>query len=327
MTSFLLRRLMHSLMILFFVSIIGFIIMQLPPGDFLTVRMAELEAAGNPMAGEQIEYLRTRYGLEQPAVVQYYLWISNFVRGDLGTSFQHRRPVTSLIGTRLFLTVVVAVSTMAFTWIVGIPIGIYSAIHKNSFLDHVITVIGFLGLSIPNFLLALVFLVVNVIVLGQSPGGLFSPQYREAAWSLGRAFDLMKHLWVPVVVIGTAGTAGIIRIMRANLLDVLRFQYVQTARSKGLSENRVIYKHAVRNAIHPLIMHLGMSFPQIISGGAIVAIVLNLPTIGPLYLTALQQQDMFLAGSILMILVILLIVGNLVADIMLALVDPRIRFE
>ncbi len=327
MVSFLMRRVMHSLMILFFVSIIGFIVMQLPPGDFLTVRVAELEAAGNPMAGEQIEFLRARYGLEQPVVVQYYLWITNFVRGDFGISFQHRRPVTSLIGARLLLTVIVTVSTMVFTWVVGVPIGIYSAIHKNTFVDHVVTVIGFLGLSIPNFLLALVFLVINVIVLGQSPGGLFSPEFRDAPWSVMRTWDLMKHLWVPVVVIGTAGTAGIIRIMRANLLDVLRFQYVQTARAKGLLESRVIFKHAVRNAIHPLIMHLGMSFPQIVSGGAIVAIVLNLPTIGPLYLNALQQQDMFLAGSILMILVILLIVGNLIADVLLALADPRIRFE
>ena len=309
------------------ISIISFVIIQLPPGDYLTTYAAQLSALDTPVSRDSLAYLRTRYGLDEPIYVQYWIWISGFVRGDFGESFEFNRPVSALVWERLGLTMIVAISTMIFTWVVAIPIGIYSAVRQYSFLDYVFTLIGFIGLSVPNFLLALVLLFISVFVFNvQSVGGLFSQQYIDAPWSWEKFVDLLQHLWVPVVVVGTAGTAGLIRIMRANLLDVLRQPYVQTARSKGLREQLVVNKHAVRNAINPLISIMGMQLPGILSGETITAIVLSLPTLGPLLYRSLLSQDMFLAGTILMFMAIALVIGNLIADILLAVVDPRIRY-
>jgi peptide/nickel transport system permease protein len=312
---------------LILISIVSFIIIQLPPGDYLTTYAAQLSALDTPVSRESLSYLRDRYGLDEPIYVQYWIWISGFVRGDFGESFEFNRPVSTLVWERLGLTLIVAFSTMVFTWVVAVPIGIFSAVRQYSAFDYIFTFIGFIGLAVPNFLLALVLLFVSVFVFNvQSVGGLFSPEYLDAPWSFDRFRDLLSRLWVPVVVVGTAGTAGLIRIMRANLLDVLRQPYIQTARSKGIREQLVIYKHAVRNAINPLISIMGMQLPGIFSGETIVAIVLSLPTLGPLLYRALVSQDMFLAGTILMFLAIALVIGNLIADILLAVVDPRIRY-
>lgn len=315
------------LITLFIVSILGFIIINLPPGTFLDVYMAEMEAMGTETALEQVLFLERRYNLQDPIHIQYIRWISRFIRGDFGQSFLYNRPVNDLITQRIFLTMGISITTLLFTWIVALPIGIYSAVRKHTLGDTFFTFMGFLGLSIPNFLLALILMVIGALVFNQSVGGLFSQNYREAAWSLAKFLDLLKHLWIPVIVVGTAGTASLIRIMRGNLLDVLNHQYIQTARAKGLSERRVIYKHVLRNALHPLVMQLGMSMPTIISGSTVVAIVLNLPTIGPLYYRALQSQDMFLAGTLLLFMSFMLVVGNFLADILLVLLDPRIRYE
>ena len=312
---------------LLLVSIIGFFLINLPPGSYLDVRISELRAMGNSSAERQIEGLKERYRLNDPIYVQYFRWITGFVRGDFGDSFMFRREVSELIGDRILFTVLIATGTLLFTWIMAIPIGIYSAVNQYTAGDTIFTFIGFIGLSIPSFLLALILMVISAVVFGNPIGGLLSEEFVGASWSLAKLIDLLKHLWIPVVVIGTAGTAGLIRMMRGNLLDILNQQYVKTARAKGLTERKVIYKHAVRNAIHPLIMTLGMSLPSIISGSTVVAIVLNLPTMGPLYFRALRAQDMFLAGTFLMFMSFMLILGNLLADILLVWVDPRISLE
>jgi len=327
MYTFILRRLFYMVPTIILVSIVGFIIINLPPGDYLTYRIQELERQGFTGAQEQISHLRERYGLDLPLYQRYFKWAIGFLQGDMGESFAYSKPVTQLIGQRLALTMVLSFSTLIFTWLVAIPIGIYSATHQYSILDHIFTFFGFLGLSIPNFLFALVLLVGGLMLFGDAPTGLFSAQYQDAPWSMGKVVDLFKNLWVPVVVIGTAGTAGLIRIMRGNLLDILGQEFIQTARAKGLRETVVIYKHAVRNALHPLVMQLGMTMPRIISGAAITGIVLGLPTTGPLYLEALQNQDMYLAGSFLILLTVLLLIGNFFADIILAMLDPRIRYD
>ncbi len=327
MYSFLQKRLLYMLVTLILVSIIGFIIINLPPGSFLDFYMGELEAQGTETSLEQIRHLERRYNLNDPVFIQYFRWISGFIKGDFGQSFLYNRPVGEMIFSRLGYTVLISSLTLLFTWLIALPIGIYSAVNKHTAGDNIFTFIGFLGLSIPNFLLALIFMVIAALVFNQSVGGLFSEAYRDAGWSIGKLLDLLKHLWIPVIVVGTAGTASLIRIMRGNLLDILNQQYIVTARAKGLSERIVIYKHAVKNSLHPLIMQLGMSFPTIISGTTVVAIVLSLPTIGPLYYRALNAQDMFLAGTLLMFMSIMLVIGNLLADIMLMLIDPRIRYD
>lgn len=325
--SYIIRRCLYMVPTILIISVISFVIITLPPGDYLTYKIQQLEAQGNTGAREMVANLRQRYGLDQPLYIQYLKWITNFVQGDFGESFAYNKPVRELIGERLGLTVVLSISTLLFTWVVALPIGIFSATHQYSAADYILGFIGFIGLSIPSFLFALIFLVVGLELFGEVPTGLFSPAFEDAPWSFGKVADLMSHLWIPVIIVGTSGTAGLIRIMRGNLLDILGQQFIQTARAKGLRETVVIYKHAVRNALHPLIMSLGMSLPGIISGAAITSIVLGLPTTGPLYLEALQQQDMYLAGSFLLLLTILLVIGNLLADILLALVDPRIRYE
>ncbi|HEY65069.1 MAG TPA: ABC transporter permease [Caldilineae bacterium] len=327
MAAYIARRFIYMITTLIFVSMIGFFIINLPPGTYLDVYRARRQIQGTSTAEEEIEALKRRYALDRPVYIQYLKWVSGFVRGDFGRSFEYNREVKDLIWERLGFTALISFSTLLFTWIVAIPIGIYSATHQYQIGDHIFTLIGLAGLSIPNFMLALILMVIAQRTFGQSVGGLFSQEFVDAPWSLAKFIDFLKHLWVPIVVVGTSGTAGLIRMMRGNLLDILNMQYIQAARARGLPESKVIIKHAVRNAIHPLIMLLGMSLPEIISGSTVVAIVLSLPTTGPLYFNALRQQDMFLAGTFLMFLSMMLIIGNFLADLLLAWIDPRIRFE
>lgn len=327
MIGYIIRRVVYSIILLFLVSIVGFTVIQLPPGDFLTIRIQELRNRGDLSAEIYAEQLRMRYGLDKPFWMQYIIWITHFVRGDFGWSFYYEKPVSELVGERLALTLVLSIVTLIFTWALAIPIGVYSATHQYSWGDNIFTFLGFIGLSIPGFLLGLLLMFISVFYFNQSVGGLFSPQYVNAPWTLAKVIDLFRHLWIPVIIIGLSGTAGLIRIMRGNLLDILGQQYVLTARAKGLKESIVIWKHAVRVAINPLISSLGMSLPGIISGESLVSIVLNLPTTGPLFLEALMRQDMFLGGSFLMFLTMALVVGNFLADLGLAWADPRIRYE
>ncbi len=327
MLAYILRRLVYMLTTMVFVSILGFVIINLPPGSYIDVYQAQRQMQGTHTAAEELEALEKRYGLDKPIHVQYIKWVSGFARGDFGRSFQYNREVKDLIFERLGFTVMISLATLMFTWAVAIPLGIYSATHQYKLGDNLAAVVGMAGLSIPNFMLALILMVAAQKYFGQSVGGLFSREYIDAPWSFSKVVDMSKHLIIPVIVVGTAGTAGLMRIMRGNLLDTLNMQYVQAARARGLTERKVVVKHAVRNAIHPLIMLLGMSMPAIISGALIVSIVLGLPTTGPLYFNALRQQDMYLAGTILMFLAMMLVIGNFLADMLLAIVDPRIRYD
>ena len=326
MVAFVVRRILVMIPTLVLISIVSFIIIQLPPGDYLTSHIARLSETGQIVDDAEIASLKKRYGLEQPMFVQYLKWIWGVLRGDLGQSFEWNMAVNKLIWERILLTVIISFVTLLFTWAVSIPIGIYSATHQYSLFDYSFTFIGFIGLATPNFLLALVLMFVAWAYFGHSVGGLFSPEYVEAAWSFAKALDLLKHLWIPVVVVGTAGTAGLIRIMRGNLLDELRKQYVITATAKGLPETRLLFKYPVRVAINPFVSTVGWLLPELISGAIIASVVLSLPTTGPLLLGALRSQDMFLAGAFVLILSWLTVLGTLISDILLALVDPRIRF-
>jgi peptide/nickel transport system permease protein len=309
------------------ISFIGFVLIQLPPGDFLTMRVVELERQGDKSARLHLEELKARYRLDQPFFEQYLTWIGNFVRGDFGESFLYEQSVGSLIGERLLLTAALSLATILVSWTIGIPIGIYSATHRHSLADHFFTFVSFVGLGTPGFLVALIVAYVAAFQFGQPVGGLFSQEFEDAPWTLAKGVDLLKHLWMPALIVGISGTGQIIRIMRGNLIDTLGQPFILAARAKGLKKRQVVFKHGVRIAINPLITILGLSLPEIISGAALVSIVLNLPTAGPLYLTALQHQDMFLAGSFLMFLTLMLIIGNLLADIALAWADPRIRYD
>lgn len=327
MLAFIARRLVYMVSTLVLISFVGFLIINLPPGSYIDVFQAQRQLQGTHTAEAELEALKRRYGLDKPVPVQYWIWVRGFVRGDFGRSFEFNREVSELIWERLGFTVAIATGSLLFIWLVAIPIGIYTATHQYKLGDNVATIVGMAGLSIPDFMLALVLMVVIQRLFGFTVGGLFSREYVDAPWSLAKVIDLVKHLWVPIVVVGTSGTAGLMRIMRGNLLDILNMQYVQAARARGLREATVVVKHAVRNAIHPLIMLLGMSLPTIISGSLIVSIVLGLPTTGPLYFNALRQQDMYLAGTFLMFLAFMLVLGNFLADILLGLIDPRIRYE
>ena len=327
MLRYILRRSGYMFVTLIFVAIIGFVIIELPPGSYLEFEINRLRQVGGDMAPDQIRAWEVRFGVHDPIHVKFWKWFSGFVRGDFGRSFEYQIEVKDLVWARLGFTVLISVLTMIFSWVVAILVGVYSATHRYTIPDYAITVLQFIGLSVPAFLLALVLMVFTQQVLGWEVGGLFSHEYREAPWSLARLVDLCKHLWIPIVVIGAHGTAWLSRVMRGNLLDVLNMQYVQTARAKGLKEGVVIWKHAVRNALHPLVMVLGMSLPSIISGETVTSIVLNMPTTGPLYFRALLQQDMYLAATFLIFLAVLLLLGNLFADVLLAWLDPRIRYE
>lgn len=328
MINFLIRRISYALIMLVLVSFVGFLIIQLPQGDFMTQKIAELEARGDRSAELRIDEYRARYGLDQPILTQYWIWASSFLTGDFGESFEYERPVADLIGQRLAMTVVLAIATLALTWIIAIPIGVYSAVKQYSIGDQVFTTISFIGLGTPGFLLALVVLYIAIIILDQDVIGLFSREYIDAPWSLGKVIDLLKHLWVPAFIGAVTGTAGLIRIMRGNLLEILGQPFVEAARARGLKSRTVNWRHAVRMAINPLIVILGTeALPNIIGGNALVAIVLNLPTLGPLYINALLVQDMYLAGTILVFIVLILLVGNILADLTLAWIDPRIRLD
>ena len=327
MLRFVVHRVLHVIPTLIAVSIIAFFIIQLPPGDFLTTQIANLEAQGESVDPAQLDALRVRYGIGEPFWVQYWKWISNILMsGDFGLSFQYQRPVIDLITERLPLTLLLGIATLLFTWAIALPAGIYSAIKQHSGGDYVISGIGFVALAVPNFLAALVLAYIGFSVFGQSVGGLFSPEYVNADWSFGKFLDLLEHLWIPVLVIGLAGTASIIRVTRANMLDELYKPYVTTARAKGVKEGKIIRKYPLRIALNPFISTAGWHLPSLFDGEVIVATVLALGTTGPLLLTALKSQDMYLAGGIILIIAVLTVVGTLISDVLLAAVDPRVRF-
>jgi peptide/nickel transport system permease protein len=327
MIAFILKRILYIIPTLIGISIVSFVVISLPPGDYLTARISELELRGDTTSRQYLEQLRSYYGLDKPVYTQYFIWVTHFFKGDFGLSFEYNKPVRDLIGERLALTIFLSISTMIFTWIISIPIGVYSAIHQYSFWDRFFTFLSFVGMATPGFLLALVLLVLVLFRFGTSLLGLFSPEYVNASWSFAKFIDLLKHLWLPVIIIGFSGTGSLMRIMRGNLLDILGQPYISTARAKGLKETKVIWKYAVRIAINPLVSIAGMSLPGIIGGEMLTSIVLNLPTTGPLFYRALQVQDMYLAGSFLMFLTMFLVIGNLIADLALAWLDPRIKYE
>jgi peptide/nickel transport system permease protein len=327
MLSYVFRRILYMLILLWIVSIIAFVIIQLPPGDYLTSYITRLQQRGQVVDEAQVATLTKQYGLDQPMHLQYLNWFGKALRGNFGMSFQWNRPVNQLLAERLPITVLISVLTIAFTYIVAVPAGIYSATHQYSPGDYAFTVFGFIGLATPNFLLALILMLVFNRYFGISIGGLFSPEFLDAPWSFARFLDMLAHLPVPIIVIGTAGTAGLIRVMRGCLLDELQKQYVVTARSKGVRESRLLFRYPVRVALSPIVSTIGWLLPAVVSGEIITAIVLDLPTVGGLLFGALMFQDMYLAGSIVMMLTFLTILGTFISDVLLAVVDPRIRFE
>jgi len=327
MLTFVVRRVLAMIPTLLLVSIMTFIIIQLPPGDFMTSLQALAASSGSGADEAAMESLRQTYGLNEPVYVQYFKWISGFLRGDFGYSFEWKRPVSELIAGRLALTVILSGISLIIMWVVAVPIGIYSATKQGSAGDHTLTFLGFLGLSVPDFLLGLIYIFVGIFVFGTSVSGLMSSEMEQAPWGLPKILNLLSHLFFPALILSVAGMAQLIRIMRGSLLDVLGQQYITTARAKGLKEDVVINKYAVKVAINPLISVMGMQLPSIINGATILGLVLSLPTIGPMFVRALTSQDMYLAGTILLFLAVLLMVGNLLADIALAWVDPRIRLE
>ena len=357
MWNLIVKRLLWSIPTLILISLVSFTIIQLPPGDYLTCYIDALEEKGEQVAEEQIIALRARYCLDDPFIVQYLNWLNDlmpfgfeqqpdgsyfritepdgsksfnwptFKWPDMGMSFEWDKPVTELIKERIILTTMISVATLLFTWAMAVPIGIYSAVRQYSIGDYIFSVIGFIGLATPNFLLALIFMYVGYRWFGVSAGGLFSAEFQNAPWSLARLGDLLAHIWIPVIVIGTAGTATLIRVMRANLLDELKKQYVLTARAKGVKRIRLLLKYPVRVALNPMVSTIGWVLPAIVSGSVIVSVVLGLPTIGPMLLQALLNQDMYLAGSMVMLLSLLTVIGTLISDVLLLILDPRIRYE
>lgn len=327
MGLYILRRVLLFIPTLIAISIVTFAIIQLPPGDFLTSYVAQLSSQGETVDNAAIAALRDRYGLGQPFYVQYAKWVGGMLRGDFGHSLEWNAPVVDLLAGRMGLTFLLALATLLFTWIISIPIGIYSAVRQYSIGDYLASFFGFLGLATPDFLMALALMWIAFAYFGESVGGLFSPQYADAPWSMAKVWDLLKHLWIPIIVLGTSGTAGLIRIMRANLLDELYKPYVETARSKGLSETRLLLKYPVRVALNPFISTIGYVLPFLVSGSVIVSVVLSLPTAGPLLLRSLLSQDMYLAGGFIFLLSTLTVIGTLLSDILLAWLDPRIRLQ
>ncbi len=327
MLNYLVRRVLTMILTMLAISVLVFVIIQLPPGDYLTTYIAELESQGEMVDPDKIKFLRQQYGLDKPMIEQYFVWVTGLVQGDLGYSFEFSLPVSEVVGDRLWLSMVLNFATIIFIYVVSFPIGVYSATHQYSWGDHGLTLIGFLGLATPNFLLALVLLYVANVVFGTSIGGLMDPEFLDQPWTIDKALSVLEHLWVPVLVIGTSGTAGMIRRLRANLLDELQKQYVVTARAKGLSRGRLLVKYPLRMALNPFIADIGSMLPQVVSGSVIVSAVMSLPTTGPMLLGALQSQDMYLAGSFLMFLAMLTVVGMFLSDILLTVLDPRIRLE
>ncbi len=327
MLQYILRRVLTMIPTLLVISLLVFVIIQLPPGDYLESHIAELQSQGESVDMQRIAFLREEYGLDRPFFEQYFFWLVGMLQGDFGYSFEYDLPVTEVVGDRLFLTVLISILTIIFTWVVAFPIGIYSATHQYSWGDYGLSLLGFLGLATPNFLLALVMLYFANVYFGTSIGGLMAPEYIDAPWSIDKFISVLEHLWIPVVVIGTSGTAGMIRRLRANLLDELQKQYVVTGRAKGLPPGKLLRKYPLRVALNFFVADIGNLLPTVISGAEIVAVVMSLPTTGPILLSALQSQDMYLAGSFLMFLAVLTVFGVLVSDIALALLDPRIRLQ
>jgi peptide/nickel transport system permease protein len=327
MGRFILRRIVWMIPSLFAVSLVSFIIMRLPPGDFVTSYAADLATSGAPADQATLDNLRHHYGLDRPLYVQYVSWIANALQGDLGVSFEYRAPVAQIIWSRLGMTFLVASCTLVFVWVVAFPIGIYSAVRQYRLGDYVITLLGFLGMATPNFLLALFVMYLSVVYLGYSVGGLFSPDFVQAPWSWARLADLLRHLWIPVLVLGVAGIAVLVRIMRANLLDELHKPYVETGRAKGLPEHTLILRYPVRVALNPFVSTVAWVLPTLVSGDVIVASVLSLPTAGPILIQALKTQDEYLAGALLMFQCIFVLIGTLFSDLLLAWLDPRIRYD
>jgi peptide/nickel transport system permease protein len=328
MLQFIVRRVLMMIPTLFAISVVTFVIIQLPPGDFFTTYISNLAAMGESVDQTVVESIKKDYGFGEPIYVQYGKWITKIVtKGDFGRSFQKGKPVTDLIGERMGLTIALSLFALLVTWVIAFPIGIYSAVRQYSIGDYIFTFLGFIGLAVPSFLVALVLMYIAFKYLGQSVGGLFSPQFSDAPWSLAKMQDLLRHLWIPTVIIALEGTAGLIRVMRANLLDELHKPYYITAKAKGLSEFQALIQYPVRVALNPWISSVGWILPGLVSGATIISVVLNLPTTGPMQLEALLNQDMYLAGSFVLLLSTLTVVGTLLSDILLAWIDPRIRYQ
>ncbi len=327
MLTYIFRRFLYMILMLLLLSVTTFIIIQLPPGDYLTTYITRLQTSGEQVDESEIASLKRQYGLDQPMPVQFFRWFFGMFRGRFGTSLQWNKPVTEIIGDRISLTLLINFFTLLFAYSVAITIGIYSATHQYSIGDYFFTTLGFIGIATPGFLLALIVMVFFHSAFGISVGGLFSQEFVRQSWSFAKFIDLLKHLPVPVIVIGLNGTAGLIRVMRGCLLDELRKQYVVTAQTKGLSRRKVLFKYPVRVAINPVVSTVGWVLPGLVSGGTIVAIVLSLPTVGPLLYRALMSEDMYLAGTMVMFLGLLTIIGTFISDMLLMVVDPRIRFE
>lgn len=325
MLAFIVRRLVYMIATIIIISIISFALINAPPGNALSQKINQLRAQGGDVSQSQILALEKQYGVHDPWLTKYEKWATGFFHGNFGQSFSYNEPVSSLIWSRLGLSVMLSIGSLLIGWLIAIPVGVFSATHRYSVRDSTIAVIQFVGVAIPEFLLALAVMTLAAKYLGTDVGALHSQHYEHAPWSWGKFADTLNHLWIPFIVISAGSTAWLSRVMRANLLDVLNQQYVQTARAKGVSERKVIWKHAVRNAFHVLVMTLGTTLPVLISGEAIVSIVLNLPTTGPLLINSLLTKDMYVAGTILVMLSGLLIIGNFVADLLLAWIDPRIR--
>ena len=326
MLSYIVRRILIMIPTLLIISVLAFIIIELPPGDYVTNYILELQQQGSDMSDSIAENIRLTYGLDKPTFVRYFIWLGQFLRGNLGYSFLWNQPVSEILESRLTLTIVVTMASLLFSWIVAFPIGVYSAIRQYSVGDYLFTVFGFFGLSVPSFLFALVLMFFSAKYFHIGVGGLFSQQFQNAPMSFAKLIDLLKHLVVPMIVVGLAGTAGLIRILRANLLDEIKKPYVELARAKGVKEARLIVKYPLRIAINPFISSIGWILPSLISGTVITAVVLDLPTAGPVFLYSLRNQDMPLAGAFIMIMASLTIFGTLISDILLAIIDPRIRF-
>ncbi len=325
--QYIVRRLVLATGVLLVISVMSFVIIQLPPGDYLSTLISSLRMRGATLDQDAIKSLEQEYGLDKPMPMQYLWWMWQMGHGNFGQSFEWRRPVIDLIMERLPLTIAISVASLLFVYMIAIPIGVFSAVKQYSIGDYLATVFGFIGMATPNFLLALILMWFMFSFFGVSVGGLFSQQYLNEPWSWGKFADLLKHLPVPVIVVGMSGTAGLIRVMRGGMLDELRRQYVATARAKGVSESRLLLKYPLRVALNPIISTIGWQLPAIVSGETITSIVLGLPTTGPLLYRSLQSQDMYLAGGIVMFLSALTVIGTLLSDILLAVLDPRIRFE
>lgn len=328
MLQFIIRRAFLMIPTLIAISIVTFIIIQLPPGDFFSTYVSNLAAMGESVDQTMVDSIKRQYGFGEPAYVQYAKWVTNIVtKGDFGRSFQRQQPVTDLIGDRLLLTIVLSLFALLITWVLAFPIGIFSAVRQYSVGDYAFTFLGFIGLAVPSFLIALVLMYLAFRYFGMTVGGLFSTEFSDAPWSIARVKDLLKHLWIPTIIIALEGTAGLIRVMRANLLDELHKPYYITAKAKGLSEFQALIQYPVRVALNPWVSSVGWILPGLVSGATIISVVLSLPTTGPMQLEALRSQDMYLAGSFILLLSVLTVFGTLLSDILLAWLDPRIRYQ